>query len=97
MDRLRCSPGFAGVLWGGSAVADPIREVELGDVDGDGIQDLIVLEVQGDGPDCAVTVWRWHGWGFSLIWRSLPGRYQDLKLVPGEAGSPLTISVAVEP
>jgi len=83
------------ILWGGSAVVDPIHEVELGDVDGDGVQELIVLEAHGDGLDRTVTVWRWHGWGFSLLWRSLPGRYQDLKLVSGEAGSLPIISVAV--
>jgi hypothetical protein len=77
-------------LWGGSAVADPIREVELGDVDGDGAQELIVLE--GDDPrQRTVSVWRWHGWGFSLIWRSHPGQYWDLTLQ--EDGS---ISVATE-
>jgi hypothetical protein len=82
------------ILWGGSAVADPIREVELGDVDGDGVQELIVLEERGDG--CAVTVWRWHGWGFSLMWRSPPGRYRDLALITGGADHPPIISVAVE-
>jgi hypothetical protein len=82
------------ILWGGSAVADPIREVELGDVDGDGVQELIVLEGRGDG--CAVTVWRWHGWGFSLMWRSPPGRYRDLALITGGADHPPIISVAVE-
>ena len=82
------------VLWGGSAVADPIQEVELGDVDGDGAQELVVLEEQGD--ERAVAVWRWHGWGFSLVWRSPSGRYQDLALLPGRAGSPPTISTSVE-
>jgi hypothetical protein len=82
------------ILWGGSAVADPIREVELGDVDGDGVQELIVLEERGDG--CAVTVWRWHGWGFSLMWRSPPGRYRDLVLITGRSDHPLIVSVAVE-
>jgi hypothetical protein len=82
------------ILWGGSAVADPIREVELGDVDGDGVQELIVLEERDDG--CAVTVWRWHGWGFSLMWRSPPGRYRDLALTASGAGHPPIISVAVE-
>jgi hypothetical protein len=81
------------VLWGGSAVADPIREVELGDVDGDGVQELIVLEELGD--DCAVTVWRWHGWGFSLMWRSPPDRYRDLALI-ARVDAPPFISVAVE-
>lgn len=85
------------VLWGGSAVFDPIYEVELGDVDGDGVQELIVLEGQGKGLDRAVTVWRWHGWGFSLVWRGPPGRYRDLALISGAADSPLTISISAEP
>jgi hypothetical protein len=83
------------LLWAGSAVADPIREVELGDVDGDGVQELIVLEEGGDAQ--AVTVWRWHGWGFSLVWRSPPGRYRDLVLARGEAGQTSIITVAVLP
>jgi hypothetical protein len=68
-------------LWGGSAVADPILELELGDVDGDGQDELVVLEA-GEGEDSrTVAVWRWHGWGFSLIWRSEPGHYLDLQLL----------------
>ena len=77
-------------LWGGSAVANPIHEVELGDVDGDGAQELVVLDGD-DRRQRTVSVWRWHGWGFSLIWRSHPGQYWDLKLQ--EDGS---ISVATE-
>jgi poly-gamma-glutamate capsule biosynthesis protein CapA/YwtB (metallophosphatase superfamily) len=80
------------VLWGGSAVVDPILEVELGDVDGDGVQELIVLEERHVGR--AVSVWRWHGWGFSLMWRSPPGKYQDLAVVQVDVGQPLVISVA---
>jgi hypothetical protein len=85
------------VLWGGSAVADPIHEVALGDVDGDGVQELVVVEEQRDDLNRAVSVWRWHGWGFSLLWRSPPGHYRDLTLVPGEVGPPPTISVVEEP
>jgi hypothetical protein len=55
------------VLWGGSAVADPILGVELVDLDGNGVQELIVLEQRGTIP--AVAAWRWHGWGFTLLWR----------------------------
>jgi len=73
-------------VWGGSAVADPIRELELGDLDADGVQELVVLEERGDGSRQAVTVWRWNGWGFSLEWRSSEGRYQDLVLLTGENG-----------
>jgi poly-gamma-glutamate synthesis protein (capsule biosynthesis protein) len=77
-------------LWGGSAVADPIQELALRDVDGDGAEELIVLE--GDDPQRrTVSVWRWHGWGFSLLWRSRLGRYRDLTLSEDRC-----ISVAVE-
>jgi poly-gamma-glutamate synthesis protein (capsule biosynthesis protein) len=71
--------GIYRTLWGGSAVSDPIYEVELGDVDGDAVQELVVLD--GDDPHrCTISVWRWHGWGFSLVWRSDPGAYQGLSL-----------------
>ena len=95
------------ILWGGSAVAYPIHEVELGDVDGDGVQELVVLEDASSFRESSihtgtndlrtVTVWDWHGWGFSLAWRSPPGRYRDLVLLPSEEGTHLTISVVVEP
>jgi hypothetical protein len=65
--------------WGGSGVSDPIQELELGDVDGDGIQELVVLEQRSSGKQ-AVTVWDWHGWGFSLKWRSPEENYQNLNL-----------------
>jgi poly-gamma-glutamate synthesis protein (capsule biosynthesis protein) len=84
--------GIYRVLWGGSAVARAMREVELGDVDGDGVQELVVLE---DAPKAAgqsaVTVWRWHGWGFTQLWRSAPGRYSHLSI------DPAAISVQVQP
>jgi hypothetical protein len=89
--------GLYRTLWGGSAVIDPIHEVELGDVDGDGVQELVVLEEQGDGLDRAVAVWRWYGWGFGLVWRSSGGHYRDLALIPGAAGHPLIIRVTTEP
>jgi len=69
--------GMLRQLWGGSPVSDPIREVELGDLDADGKQELVVIEERGLGKQ-AVAVWKWHGWGFSLFWRSLDDRYTDL-------------------
>lgn len=93
------------VLWGGSAVSEPIHEIELGDVDGDGVQELIVLEeasekaggTGGTGPFTlrTVSVWDWHGWGFSLAWRSPPGRYRNLVLTGDENGSSPIITVTV--
>jgi hypothetical protein len=69
------------LLWGGRPVTSPILAVELGDVDGDGVEELVVLEDQGDGQTLAV--WRWQGWNFSLAWRSEHGRFRDLILLPG--------------
>lgn len=76
--------GMYQLLWGGSAVRDPILEVELGDVNGDGIQELITLETISTSDQRTLTVWRWHGWGFSQLWRSPVGFYRDLSLIPGE-------------
>ncbi|NPV09259.1 MAG: CapA family protein [Anaerolineae bacterium] len=96
--QLRSHPfivGYRGgayrVVWGGSAVADPILELELGDLDGDGVQELVVLEEADE--ERTVAVWRWHGWGYTLIWRSPPGPYSDLALTPDRAGN-LVISLA---
>jgi hypothetical protein len=81
------------VLWGGSAVSDPILEVELGDLDADGLQELAVLEELHDGGGRAVSVWRWNGWGFSQVWRSAPGRYANLQLAPGPEVGKLFVMV----
>jgi poly-gamma-glutamate capsule biosynthesis protein CapA/YwtB (metallophosphatase superfamily) len=78
--------GLYRTIWGGSAVGDPILEVELGDVDQDGEQELLVLEEQRGGSGRAISVWRWHGWGFLLQWRSPFGAYEQLRYVEGEGG-----------
>ena len=88
--------GLYRTLWGGSAVSDPIHEVALGDIDGDGVQELVVLEELDGGPERALAVWYWHGWGFSLGWRSPGGQYRDLVLIPGGPGQPATISLTAE-
>ena len=85
-------------LWGGSPIAEPIVELALADLTGDGVEELIVLEAApgGEGPvpvATTVAVWRWHGWGFSRMWRSEVGRYRELSLVPGVDGGPATFAV----
>jgi len=84
--------GLYKLLWGGSALSTPISEVALGDVNGDGDQELIDLEEQPDGLK-TVGVWRWHGWGFNLIWRSPSTRYVNLRLASQKPGEPLQIVV----
>ncbi len=83
-------------LWGGSAVSDPILELELGNVDDDPAQELVVLEDRDSGLQ-AVTVWDWHGWGFSLRWRSPEAAYQNLRLAPDPQGGPAWIVVDYAP
>jgi len=71
-------------LWAGSALAVPITQIAVGDVDGDGWMELVALE--GDyatgryGPARHVAAWRWNGFGFTLDWRSPPDRFVTLAL-----------------
>ncbi len=69
------------LLWGGRPVVDPIQELAVGDVDGDGSDELVVIEEKADGSGEAVSVWRWTGWTFSLAWRSPYDWYGDLILI----------------
>ncbi len=76
------------LMWGGRPVVEPIQELALADVDGDGIEELVVIIEQADGLARSVAVWQWQGWSFSLQWRSPPGSYQDL-LVQEEVEQPI--------
>jgi poly-gamma-glutamate synthesis protein (capsule biosynthesis protein) len=75
-------------VWGGSAVAIPIQEVELADVDGDGKQELIVLEEQSDGMK-TISVLKWDDWVFRLFWRSAPSRFVNLQVQNTEEHQPV--------
>jgi hypothetical protein len=71
-------------LWAGSALALPVLQFETGDVNGDGWEELVVLEgtyaLGRDGPARDVAVWRWNGFGFALDWRSPTEQLVDLSL-----------------
>jgi hypothetical protein len=76
-------------IWGGSAVTYGIHELLLADLDGDGRQELVVLESAdlqaGSGSTLrTLSVWDWHGWGFSLRWRSETGHYSNVTLITAE-------------
>jgi hypothetical protein len=85
-------------LWCSSPIADPIREMAAGDVDGDGVHELVVLEGSYaetlDAPARHVAVWRWNGWGFGLQWRSPAGSYEHLTL--GDANGDGTLDIITE-
>jgi hypothetical protein len=92
-----CRRGLFGALWGGSPVERPIREVKLADVDGDGAQELLTIEsASSDLSDewGRPTIWRWHGWGFSLQWSGPPGHYRGLQAldVNGDALPDLVVA-----
>ena len=80
-------------IWAGSALPAPLLALAVGDVDGDGHNEVITLE--GDyttgrrGPATRVDVWRWNGFGFSLEWRSPPGTYHQLRLTDVNDGGKL--------
>jgi hypothetical protein len=58
-----------------------MRDAAIGDLDGDGRQELVVLEGGAPGDRGAtVSIWQWHGWVFELTWRSTPGSWDGLAL-----------------
>ena len=67
-DGERCRPA-----WCSSALADPIREFAIRDEDGNGENELVVLEGSYAEPHHTparyTTLWCWNGWGFSLLSR----------------------------
>jgi hypothetical protein len=77
--------GSVRLIWGGSAAIYPLQEVLLADIDGDGNQELIVIEAvdkdykPGSGTGLSVvSVWDWRGWHYSLRWKSDPAHYSRL-------------------
>jgi poly-gamma-glutamate capsule biosynthesis protein CapA/YwtB (metallophosphatase superfamily) len=80
---IRQNGGRYEEVWGGSAVSEPIWEVEVADLNSDGRDELIVLSMAPEGDGQTLSVWEWHGWGFSQEWRSVPSGYENLQTAPG--------------
>jgi hypothetical protein len=55
-------------LWAGSALIQPVSQLQAVDLDGDGWQELAALEGQYDRLEQGgyLTVWKWNGFGFTL-------------------------------
>jgi poly-gamma-glutamate synthesis protein (capsule biosynthesis protein) len=80
---IRQNGGRYEEVWGGSAVSEPIWEVEVADLNGDGLDELVVLAIAPGGRQQTLSIWEWHGWGFSQEWRSPPGAFENLRTAPG--------------
>lgn len=76
---LKWESGTFKEAWAGSALAAPIHDIQVLDLDGDGYQELAAIEQSYDANSkvSSVVVWHWNGFGFSLDTR-LEGRYTDL-------------------
>jgi poly-gamma-glutamate synthesis protein (capsule biosynthesis protein) len=76
--------GVVKQIWGSSNLGVPNCEFKIMDIDGDGKNDLIVVE--GDysqEPECKgsyVSIWKWNDWGFSNEWRSEKGNFANLEI-----------------
>ncbi len=69
-------------LWAGSALIDPVFNIQAVDLDGDGSQELAALEGQYDtlNQGGSLTIWDWNGFGFRLRDRVL-GYFSDFGIV----------------
>ena len=67
-------------LWAGSALADPISHLVIVDVDRNGEEELAAIEGTYKKPgDGNLTIWKWQGFGFTLINR-LDGKFSNFTL-----------------
>jgi hypothetical protein len=84
-------------VWAGSALPAPLLALAVGDVDADGRNEVVTLEgsyVDGRaGPASRVDVWRWNGFGFTLIWRSPPGVFSQLRVTDVDGDAVVDIAV----
>ncbi len=69
-------------IWAGSALANPISNIQAADLDGDGLLELAALEndYNSNRKSGQLTVWRWLGFGFSLLNRS-ESRWKHLAIM----------------
>lgn len=84
-------------VWAGSALPAPLVDMAVGDVDGDGANEVIALEgtyaAGRAGPAYHITVWKWNGFGFTLVWRSPRGVFYQLGLTDADNDDILEIAV----
>lgn len=78
-------------VWAGSALPAPLLAAAVGDLDGDGQNELAALEgdyhTGRDGPATRVDVWKWNSFGFTLERQSPPAILHQLCLTDANGDS----------
>ncbi|MBN2082368.1 hypothetical protein JW859_09200 [bacterium] len=73
------------LVWAGSALARPLTAIAVAELDDQPGTELLALESSylagREVPADCLSVWQWNGFGFSLLWRSEPGSYRDLRAI----------------
>jgi hypothetical protein len=76
-------------LWAGSALADPISQLQVADIDQDGYGELIEIEGKYDSAENGnLLIWKWQGFGFTLMDR-VKGVFSQYSLI--QSGNHLVV------
>ena len=67
-------------VWNSSNLPYINQKTILDDIDGDGLNEIAVIEQPYNASYKNIAVWQWDDWGFKNIWRSESGNFADLKL-----------------
>lgn len=81
-------------IWAGSALARPLHEFAVVDLNGDGRPELAVLEGDYEAPGSparTLAVWSWNSFGFDLLARRA-GTFSALRAAFSAEGTPLLLT-----
>ena len=79
---LAVNDGSPREIWAGSALASPLHSLAAVDLNGDGYQELAAIEYDYNSRSTSgsIVVWKWNGFGFSLVDRK-EGPFRSLNIL----------------